>query len=188
MWLFEEILRKRGIRNETRVEFWAPGPAMFGIKKYADMLSILQRERNIIPHFKTELMSIDGPNKKATFKDNNTGAITIEDFTLLHVVPFQSPPEFIRNSKLANATGFVDVDKHTLQSTKYPNIFGIGDCTNTPNSKTAAAITSQAPVLVHNLERLIEGKDLNGRYNGYASCPLIISRSEVILAEFGYDG
>ncbi len=80
------------------------------------------------------------------------------------------------------------VDKNTMQSTKYSNVFGVGDCTNTPNSKTAAAITSQAPVLVHNLMNHTQGKPMNGCYNGYASCPLVIGKNKVILAEFGYDG
>ena len=43
-------------------------------------------------------------------------------------------------------------------------------------------------MLVHNLARLMEAKPLDGHYTGYASCPLIISSKEVILAEFGYDG
>lgn len=50
-------------------------------------------------------------------------------------------PEFLqRSTQLVDAGGFLTVDKFTLQHTKYPNIYGIGDCTNTPNSKTAAAI------------------------------------------------
>ncbi|MBL1259269.1 MAG: hypothetical protein COB33_001910 [Thiotrichaceae bacterium] len=43
--------------------------------------------------------------------------------------------------------GWVDVDMHTLQHKKYSNIFGLGDCTNRPNSKTAAAIKGQTPVV-----------------------------------------
>jgi sulfide:quinone oxidoreductase len=41
---------------------------------------------------------------------------------------------------VADAGGWVDVDKETLQHKKYPNVFGIGDCTNLPTSKTAAAV------------------------------------------------
>lgn len=32
------------------------------------------------------------------------------------------------------------VNPETLQSVAYDNIFAIGDCANTPNSKTAAAV------------------------------------------------
>lgn len=41
---------------------------------------------------------------------------------------------------LTNEAGFLCVDPKTLRHTKYSNIFGIGDCTSTPNSKTMAAI------------------------------------------------
>jgi len=51
------------------------------------------------------------------------------------------PPAVLKeHPMLTNEVGFLDVDPKTLRHTKYPNIFGIGDCTNTPNSKTMAAI------------------------------------------------
>lgn len=41
---------------------------------------------------------------------------------------------------LTNEAGFLDVDPKTLQHNKFKNIFGIGDCSSSPNSKTMAAI------------------------------------------------
>lgn len=60
---------------------------------------------------------------------------------------------------LADDSGFVSVDKHTLQHTKYPNIFALGDCSNIPTSKTAAAVAGQSGVLTHNLLQLMEEAD-----------------------------
>lgn len=51
-----------------------------------------------------------------------------------------SPPDVLKTSPVADSAGWVDVDKETLQHKKYPNVFGIGDCTNLPTSKTAAAV------------------------------------------------
>jgi sulfide:quinone oxidoreductase len=51
-----------------------------------------------------------------------------------------STPDVLRTSKLVNETGFVPVNKQTLQHTEYPNIFALGDNANSPNAKTAAAI------------------------------------------------
>ena len=188
MWLFEEYLRDHNIRGKTTVEVWFPGGAMFGVKKYADMLAVLQKERDVIANFKQELIAIDGSKKEATFKNLVDGKVTKQHYDLLHVVPFLTPPSCVRESKLAAGSGFVDVDMHTMQSTKYPNVFALGDCTTTPNSKTAAAVTKQAPILVHNLQQVDKGLAPNAKYNGYASCPLVVSKSEVILAEFGYGG
>lgn len=59
---------------------------------------------------------------------------------MLHVTPPMSTTKAIRSNKdLTNETGFVDVDKTTLQHVRFPNVFAIGDCSSTPNSKTAAA-------------------------------------------------
>ena len=92
MWQFEERLRECHNRGEVDVEWWVPGATMFGIKKYADMISVLQKERNIIAHFKHQLMPIDGPNKVAVFKNMVSGEQTSEKFDLLHVVPPMGPP------------------------------------------------------------------------------------------------
>lgn len=59
---------------------------------------------------------------------------------------------------LSDSTGFLDVNKASLQHTKYPNVFGLGDCTNVPTSKTAAAAFSQAPVVVHNIQQVMAQK------------------------------
>jgi len=189
MWLFEEKCRDRGIRDDMKIEFWVPGVAMFGVKKYADILESLRQERNVQANFSQELIAVDGTNKIATFRSvKDPNVVSQQYFDLLHVVPPMSAPTFIASSPLANAQGWLDVDRATLQSTKYENVFAIGDCTSTPNSKTAAAITKQAPVLVHNLQQHMAGRQLDGKYNGYASCPVVVGKKRAILAEFGYDG
>lgn len=124
---------------------------------------------------------------------------------MLHVTPPMSPPPAIKNClDLANEAGFVDVNKSTLQSVKFPNVFAIGDCSSSPNSKTAAAAgiefiiikitiinfdisAAQSPVVFKNMQAAFAGKALEGSYNGYASCPLITGYDKCILAEFDYD-
>lgn len=65
----------------------------------------------------------------------------IIQYELLHVAPPMGPPMVLKqNKELTNEAGYLDVNKDTLQHTRYPNIFGIGDCTSTPNSKTAASV------------------------------------------------
>lgn len=62
-------------------------------------------------------------------------------YSLLHVTPPMRTSDALRKCKdLVNEAGFVEVDKDTLQHVRYPNVFAIGDCSNTPNSKTAAAV------------------------------------------------
>jgi NADPH-dependent 2,4-dienoyl-CoA reductase/sulfur reductase-like enzyme len=67
---------------------------------------------------------------------------------MLHVTPPMSAPDVLKRSPVADSAGWVDVDKETLQHKKYPNVFGIGDCTNLPTSKTAAAVGRLPPLIL----------------------------------------
>jgi len=94
----------------------------------------------------------------------------------------------IKNSPLADDGGWLAVDKYTMQSTKFANVFGLGDCINAPCAKTGAAVRKQSPVVVRNLISLIHGKPVDAKYDGYGSCPLVTGYGRLVLAEFGYDG
>lgn len=59
---------------------------------------------------------------------------------MLHVTPPMGPSSVVKESPLANEAGWLDLDKDTLQHMRYPNVFGIGDCTSLPTAKTAAAV------------------------------------------------
>lgn len=53
------------------------------------------------------------------------------------------------------------------------NVWSLGDASSLPTSKTAAAITAQAPVLVRNLVDTMNGRtSLQAKYDGYTSCPV----------------
>ncbi|XP_024937952.1 sulfide:quinone oxidoreductase, mitochondrial isoform X11 [Cephus cinctus] len=110
-----------------------------------------------------------------------------QQYALLHVTPPMGPPSILKNhTNLTNAAGFLRVDPKTLQHEQYTNIFGIGDCTNTPNSKTMAAISSQSKVVYRNVMDYLAGKEIRSVYEGYASCPLVTGYGKCILAEFDY--
>ena len=188
MYLAGDYCRKKKI--DAQIEFTSGGSVIFGIKKYADELMKLVHKYNIQLNFKHDLIAIDGNHRIATFKVTAPDGSTTEvqkKFKMIHVVPPQSAPDFVSASPLADAKGWVDVNKFTLQHERYPSIFGLGDVTNTPNAKTGAAIRKQAPVVVKNLLALMNGKSLSASYSGYGSCPLVAGYGKLILAEFGYD-
>jgi sulfide:quinone oxidoreductase len=110
-------------------------------------------------------------------------------YDLLHAVPRQSAPDWIKSSPLStgDADGYVDINKHTMQHMRYPNVFSLGDAGSSPNSKTGAAIRKQAPVVVHNIDAFLKKQPLPASYNGYSSCPIVTSSHEMLLAEFDYD-
>jgi sulfide:quinone oxidoreductase len=191
MYLAADRFRKKGILDKINIEFCNAGPVLFGVPFFAKALHKVVAGYGIKTNFNQNLVAIDGPAKTATFEttdsDGNKQRVT-KAFDIIHVTPPQSAPDFIKNSPLANAAGWVDVNDLTLQHNKYTNIFGLGDATSTPNAKTAAAVRKQVPVLVDNILNLMSSKPVEEKYDGYGSCPLTTSLSSVILAEFAYGG
>ena len=188
LYMAADHCRRQG--QTVHAHFFTPGPAMFGVPFYAKALDRVVADYGITPHFGHRLIAVDGPARQATFEvttDGNTAQQT-HPFDLLHVVPPQSAPDVIKGSALADDSGWVSVDRHSLRHIRFDTVFGLGDCTTTPNSKTAAAVRAQAPVLVANLLRQLDGRGAERRYDGYASCPLTTSKGRIMLAEFAYDG
>lgn len=188
MYLAEDYFRKVGIRSKCRIVFASAGPRIFGVEKYAKTLRNIIESRGIETEFRHNLIKVDAANKVAIFENVETKETKQLTYDLLHVSPPMSAPDFIKQSPLANDAGWVEVDKYTLQHTRFKNIFSLGDASSLPTSKTGAAIRKQAPVLVENLLALMNGRELKARYDGYSSCPLVTGYGRLILAEFDYDG
>lgn len=191
MYLAADYFRRHDVLAKTDIQYWSGAGKLFAVPKYEKTLLKVCERANIKLNFLVKLVAIDGPAHKATFvgigENNKDKEYTVE-FDMIHVTPPQSAPDFVRNSSLANAAGWVDVDKNTLQHVKYANIFSLGDSSGLPTSKTGAAIRKQAPVLVSNLLSLIDHRQPEARYNGYTSCPLVTAYGKLVLAEFDYDG
>ncbi len=191
MYLAADRFRKQGILDKFNIEFCNAGPGMFGVPFFAKALSKVVADYGIKTAFNHNLVAIDGPAKTATFETTDSEGNkqqVVKPFDMIHVTPPQSAPDFIKKSPLANAAGWVDVNENTLQHARYSNIFGLGDAGSTPNAKTAAAVRKQVPVVIDNILNLMNGKQLEYKYDGYGSCPLTTSLNTVMLAEFSYGG
>lgn len=182
---------KNDVLSDINISFYNAGGALFGVPDYIPALMEYMDKYGVDLQFNFNLTKVDGVNKKATFvgKDADGNEVTVErEFDMLHVCPPQSAPNFIKQSPLSNDAGWVDVDQQTLQHNSYKNIFGLGDCTSTPNAKTAAAVRQQAPIVAANVINFLNNEDLSCGYDGYGSCPLTVEHGKIVLAEFGYGG
>jgi sulfide:quinone oxidoreductase len=184
MWMAWDRYRRTKRGENIEIDFYTGMPTMFSVKKYSDALNDLRVKRGVGGYFQHNLVSIDGANHKAIFKKADESTIDV-DFTVLHVTPPMGPLDFLKGSPIVDAAGWVDVDKGTLRHTnpEFGNIFSLGDCSSLPTSKTAAAITSQAPVLTENLFSVMDtGKVSSAIYDGYTSCPVRFFASLPLLA------
>jgi sulfide:quinone oxidoreductase len=161
---------------------------MFPSAYYASTLREVAARRGIDVRFKHDLVEIRPRAKEAVFRDLEAEEEVVLPYDLVHVTPPMSAPDFVKRSPLANEDGWVDVDPYTLRHKRFSNVFGLGDASGLPTSKTAAAIHAQAPVLFQNLVAALEDRTLEARYDGYTSCPVVTGYGRLILAEFVYEG
>lgn len=187
MYLAEDFFQKSGVRSGTNVIFGSANPAIFDVAKYRDALEKVVERKQIDARFRRSLIEIRADQKEAVFEILDTNEVEVIPYDMIHVTPPMRAPGFIRESLLADDNGWVDVHKYTLQHNRYQNVFGLGDSSNLPTSKTGAAIRKQAPVVAENLLSLMKEEPLNATYDGYSSCPLVTGYNKLILAEFNYE-
>jgi sulfide:quinone oxidoreductase len=207
-YLAADYFRKNRLADKTNVIFATPGSVIFGVPEIRKTLEKVLVRYNI--DFKPFYVpvKVDGEKREVHFKltapedkkqeilnDNPIGeklsaeGNSIISYDMLHLAPPQTAPDFIRNSPLANEGGWLAVDQGTMQHLKYDNIFGLGDCAGLPTAKTGAAVRKQAPVVVENIQRLMNSKGISDhKYDGYSSCPLVTGYGKMVLAEFDYEG
>lgn len=182
---------RSGALKNINIEFCNAGGVLFGVKEYVPALERYIEKYNAKLSFAHNLVRIDGPARVAWFEKTNADGTreTVEkSFDMIHVVPPQTAPDFIRVSPLADGAGWVDVDQTTLRHKTFENIWSLGDVMNAPNAKTAAAARKQAPVVANNLLADMGRARGIAHYDGYGSCPLTVERGKIVLAEFGYGG
>jgi len=125
--------------------------------------------------------------REARFVHTETQEERVVAYDMAHVTPPQGAPDVVKKSALADAAGWVEVNKHSTQHVRFPNMFALGDASSLPTSRTGAAIRSQAPVLVANLLAALDSKSGGAHYDGYAACPIPTGYGKLLLCEFDYD-
>jgi sulfide:quinone oxidoreductase len=192
MYLSAHHWQRQGVLKDIKIDFFNAGGVLFGVKEYVPPLMKYIERYGVNLNFQQNLTRIDGPARRVWFTRTDADGNKTEvetTFDMIHVVPPQVAPDFLRVSPLADAAGWIDVDQASLRHKKYEDIYGLGDACNAPNAKTAAAARKQAPIVAHNLLKDMGAiKAADAVYDGYGSCPLTVERGRIVLAEFGYGG
>lgn len=188
-YLAADYWRQQGVLKDIRVVLVLPTPGMFGVPVFARELERVARGYGMEVHLSSEVVEVDPDGREAVVKDITADSKQRIGYDVMHLVPPQSAPDWLKQTDLADPdlpAGYVQVDKHTMQHTRYPDVFALGDAGSTPNSKTGAAIRKQAPVVVKNLRAHMAGQPVIASYDGYSSCPITTARNKMLLAEFDY--
>ncbi|MBW0091617.1 NAD(P)/FAD-dependent oxidoreductase [Pseudonocardia sp. KRD-184] len=188
-YLAADYWREQGVLDKMDIHLVLPTPGMFGVKEFSDVLVGVAKRYGITVHLQSEAISVNSDAREVTIADRANDSEATLGYDVMHMVPPQSAPDWVEKTSLADPAspaGYIEIDKHTMQHTRYPDVFALGDAGSSPNSKTGAAIRKQAPVVVANLVDVMAGRAPSARYEGYASCPLTTSRHSMLLAEFDY--
>ncbi len=193
--LVADRLEQAGTLASSKVDFHTglPPDTVFGVKVVNDNVLARWKALGIRNHYLSKLVAVDIGARKAVFATPE-GERSTHDYDFLHVVPPMRAPDVVKKSDLAwkegpfAPGGWLEVDKGTLQHRRYKNVFGVGDINGTPRGKTAATVKKSAPIVAHNLVRVIAGQEPDQNFDGYTSCPLIVREGSAMLIEFDYDG
>jgi sulfide:quinone oxidoreductase len=190
--LTEDRLTGAGTRSKAELHYHAHNKGLFAVPPVNVKVGEIFADRGVNTRFEHVLTAIDPGTKRATYMTPD-GPIEL-GYDFMHLVPPMRAPDAIVNSPLGWQEGpyareaWLEVEKHSMQHLRYPNVFGIGDINGVPRGKTAASVKWQAPVAVDNLIAFMNERPMEASYNGYTSCPLVTRVGSAMLIEFDYDG
>jgi sulfide:quinone oxidoreductase len=108
-------------------------------------------------------------------------------FDLLVTVPLNMGAEYVARSGLGNEMNYVPVDRHTLVSKTYSNIFAIGDANDIPTSKAGSVAHFSVQTFVPNFLNHVRGLPMAEQFDGHANCFIESGHGKALLIDFDYD-
>jgi len=181
--LADWYLRERGIRERVELVYATPLDGAFTQPVASEHLAGLlgQKQIELVTEFNTG--SVDGAKGELASYDGR-----MLEFDLLVTVPLHGGAAYVERSPgLGDALGFVQTDKHTLQSPARPNVFALGDATDLPISKAGSVTHFEAEILTENVLRHLAGRELVPGYDGHANCFIETGFGKALLIDFNYE-
>ena len=170
--LIDAWCREQGLRNAAQIDVYAAEPVPMGVAgpEVSGAVKDLLTTKGISYHPEHQVTRVDAEGRRLTFAN---GAQV--DFDLLAYVPPHRPPRVIRESGLIDQSGWMSVDRHTLE-TRWPNIYAIGDVVSIPLTlgkslpKAGVFAHREGEVVARNIARAITGTGTPARFDGHGEC------------------
>ncbi len=182
IFLADWFFHTQGIRDRVDLTFVTPLPGAFTKPRASKMLGNTMEEKNInvVPEFMVERVD---PDKKVLVSYEEEEV----PYDLLVTIPINMGAEVIERSGMGDELNHVPVDKHTLVSPDYDNVFALGDAAALPTSKAGSVAHFAVEVFVENFVRYIEGLEMREKFDGHSNCYIESGFGKGILIDFNYD-
>jgi sulfide:quinone oxidoreductase len=183
VFLLDDYLRARGIRNKSEIKLLSPLNRAFTIEATSKLVQPILAERGIELTGFFNVETVDPVAKTVTSLEGETMA-----YDLLVLVPPHRGQKVIEDSGLGDDRGWVPVDKNTLTHTKFEHIWAIGDTTNIPISKSGSVAHYEASVAAAEIVAAVKGEaPPEHTYNGKVMCFLETGQGQATTIRFDYD-
>ncbi|MCE1252733.1 MAG: NAD(P)/FAD-dependent oxidoreductase [Anaerolineae bacterium] len=173
---------RKGMRDKVDLVLATPLSGAFTKPKAKAVLGDLLESRNISIETEFNIGEVD--NTRQMIKSYDEREIP---YDLLVSVPTNMGSDVIERSEMGDDLNFLPVNKNTLQSEKWPNVWGIGDATNAPTSKAGSVAHFMAETLIENLQRAVKGLEPEPSFDGHANCFIESGYGKAVLIDFNYD-
>ena len=180
--LAEAWLRERGLRDRVELVFVTPLDGAFTKPVASAHLGGMLDERKVLVETDFMVERIDSERKVLVSYDERE-----VPFDLLVTVPLNMGADFVARSGLGDELNYVPVDKHTLLSTAFDNIFAVGDASDIPASKAGSVAHFSVEIFVDNFLDHIAGRPMTGAFDGHANCFVESGDDKALLIDFNYD-
>jgi sulfide:quinone oxidoreductase len=180
--LADAFFAERGMRDKVDITFVTPLEGAFTKPIASRHLGGMLEERHIALEGDYVIERVDPEAKKLVSMDERE-----VPFDLLVTVPLNMGADFIARSGLGDDLNYVPVDKHTLLSTKYENIFALGDASNIPASKAGSVAHFSVELFAENFVEYVAGRPMTHDFDGHANCFIESGHGKGLLIDFNYD-
>lgn len=180
--LADTYFRERGIRDQVTLTFVTPLSGAFTKPKASKKLGHLLGDKRIdlVTDFVAERIDQDA-DKLVCYDGREV------PYDLLVTIPTNMGDEAVRRSGLGDDLDYIETNRHTLQSVKYPDVFVLGDATNLPASKAGSVAHFESETLADNIVLHIGGKPLKEEFDGHSNCFIESGNGKALLIDFNYE-
>ena len=180
--LADAFFEERGMRDKVDLTYVTPLEGAFTKPIASQHLGGMLIDRHITLEGDFMVDRIDNDTKTLISMDERA-----VPFDLLITVPLNMGADFVARSGLGNELNYVPVDKHTLLSTTYDNLFAIGDAADIPTSKAGSVAHFSVELFVENFVQHIAGEPMTHPFDGHANCFIESGHGQGLLIDFNYD-